>query len=214
MDPFADLPAPKHEAKQPEATTTAAQPADVNRPGKRQRTEEAGTSYGGPAAAAEAEAAAAEGADAQAAAPAAADPEDPPPPPPMPADQVAPALLKIANHISNPSKFAKAAGLLRQLIAGGAVGAAHRAALFAALTAAFSDPTRADDPALRREYRRLLNAFTNGVPPDVFSPAQGAHFEVYGIWVMQRGELATDDSFVFNKVRAAAGGGLAVQQKQ
>jgi hypothetical protein len=41
------------------------------------------------------------------------------------------------------------------------------------------------------------------VPPDVLSPGQGAHLEIYSIWTLQRGELATDDSFAFNKVRRA-----------
>jgi len=193
-NPFDFLPAPKQQApaaapKQVEAARTDAE-EDAERTEKRQRV----------AAEAEAEAAAVgSGAAAEAAAhahDAAADAQEPAP---MPADQVAPALLRIANHISNPAKFAKAAGLLRQLIAGGALTGVHRSELFGALRAAFADPTRADDPLLRREYRRLLNAFTNGVPPDVFSAAQGAHFEVYSIWVMQRGEFATDDSFVFNK---------------
>lgn len=133
-------------------------------------------------------------------------------PPPPPAAEVGPALLKIANHISNPAKFVKASGLLRQLITSGVLSCVHRAELFAAMRAAFSNPDRANDPALRRDYRRLVNAFCNGVPPDVLAPAQGAHLEVYQIWTLQRGELSTDDNFAFNKVCGAVGCACTVGQ--
>jgi hypothetical protein len=233
MDLFGDLPAPKA-APRPEEGA----PEPPERPEKRQRVEDevpapaAGGSGGG---------AAGQGVDAGAArgdAPAAPPPQEEAPPhgapqepepaaPAVAADQVGPALLRIANHISSAAKFAKAAGLLRQLIGSGALAPTHRAELFAALRAAYADPGRADEPALRREYRRLLNAFANGVPPDVLSPAQGAHLEVYSIWTMQRAELATDDSFAFNKVRGRAracggrrgrrgwnGGACAARQRQ
>ncbi|KAI8468261.1 MAG: hypothetical protein J3K34DRAFT_14016 [Monoraphidium minutum] len=194
---FDDLPAPKARGEEgPQQQHASHEEAGVEkqRPEKRQRTEadaEAEAEAEADAEQHEQQQQQQQGGDDDAA------PEAPPPPPP--ADQVGPALRKIANHISNPSKFPKAAGLLRQLLASGAVGAEHRAELFAALRAAFADPDRANGAALRREYRRLLNAFCNGVPPGVLAPAQGAHLEVYTIWTMQRGELATDDNFVFNK---------------
>lgn len=47
-----------------------------------------------------------------------------PPPGPPPAAQLSAALAKIANHISNSSKFAKASQLLRQVM--DAVDKAHR----------------------------------------------------------------------------------------
>lgn len=67
-------------------------------------------------------------------------------PPPAPAaaapgpdpesDQVFAALKKITSYIANPSKFAKASPLLRNLLEGQALGRAHRAAAFDALAAA------------------------------------------------------------------------------
>lgn len=47
-----------------------------------------------------------------------------PPPGPPPAAQLSAALAKIANHISNSSKFVKASQLLRQVM--DAVDKAHR----------------------------------------------------------------------------------------
>ncbi|GBF88354.1 hypothetical protein Rsub_01066 [Raphidocelis subcapitata] len=194
MGLFDELPAPRAAEKPHAEPSTAVEEGD-QRPEKRQRTgvddedQHAGPSGSGADAAAEAAAAEQRQHEPDAAADA-----EPPPPPPMPSDQVGPALLRIANHLPNAAKFPKASGLLRQLIAGGALGAAHRAPLFA-----YAHPEHAADPALRRDYRRLLNAFANGVPPDVLTPEQGAHFEIYSIWTLQRGELDTDDSFAFNK---------------
>jgi hypothetical protein len=51
---------------------------------------------------------------------------DGPPPGPPPAAQLSAALAKIANHISNSTKFAKASQLLRQVM--DAVDKAHRCA--------------------------------------------------------------------------------------
>lgn len=205
---FDDLPAPKAHAEGHEEQHQHASHEDEQeeRPGKRPRTE--------PGEGGEPEAQQQRGGDADADSHGEGAAGDGAPPPPPPADQVGPALRKIANHISNASKFPKAAGLLRQLIASGAIAPDHRQELFDALRAAYAHPDRAGDAVLVREYRRLLNAVRNGVPPDVLSPAQGAHFEIYAIWTMQRGELATDDSFAFNKVRIAQSAGFAVRLRR
>ncbi|KAJ9513258.1 hypothetical protein QJQ45_029484 [Haematococcus lacustris] len=71
------------------------------------------------------------------------------------ADQVTAALHRLASHIANPSKFMKAAPLLRQLLASGSLQRTHRGPAFLALTRAFPlDAARTQhlvDPAHRRQ---------------------------------------------------------------
>ncbi len=52
------------------------------------------------------------------------------------------ALAKIASHIGSAHKFAKAAGLLRQLLGSGTLAQDHGPAVFAALRAAMAVPSR------------------------------------------------------------------------
>ncbi len=52
------------------------------------------------------------------------------------------ALTKIASHIGSARKFAKASGLLRQLLASGTLRREHGPAVFAALRASMPDPSR------------------------------------------------------------------------
>jgi hypothetical protein len=112
-------------------------------------------------------------------------------------DKLAQALSRIASHISNPSKFAKASGLLRQLIEGGKIDRAHRKEYFSAVKAAFSDPDNAANPQLVKEYKRLVTAVSEHA--DLLGKAERAQLEVYNIWTHQRSQLFTDDSFAFNK---------------
>jgi hypothetical protein len=69
-------------------------------------------------------------------------------------DQVGAALRRLATHIGNPSKFAKAAPLLRQLLEGGTLQPSHRRTAFDAVRAMFSlQPGRHKhlvDPSNRR----------------------------------------------------------------
>eukprot|EP00198_Chlamydomonas_reinhardtii_P010641 XP_001699978.1 predicted protein [Chlamydomonas reinhardtii] len=116
--------------------------------------------------------------------------------------QVSAALVKIGGHIANPDKFVKAAGLLRQLIDGGAAGRQHRELLFEVIKAAFSDLDAASDPGLRRDYMRLCHSLDKrqAAEPGLFSRPQRAQLEVYRVLGFTQNEMHTDDSFVFNKV--------------
>ncbi|KAG2454553.1 hypothetical protein HYH02_000398 [Chlamydomonas schloesseri] len=119
-------------------------------------------------------------------------------------DQVSAALVKIGGHIPNPDKFPKAAGLLRQLIDGGAAGRQHRELLFEVIKAAFTDLDAASDPGLRRDYMKLCHSLDKRIAaePGLFSRAQRAQLEVYRLLGWTQNEMHTDDSFVFNKVLA------------
>lgn len=66
----------------------------------------------------------------------AVDPAEAPPSGPPPAQQLTAALQKIANHISNSSKFAKASQLLRQVM--DAVDKPHRCESYLAVRKIFS----------------------------------------------------------------------------
>ncbi|CAK0783416.1 hypothetical protein CVIRNUC_006615 [Coccomyxa viridis] len=134
----------------------------------------------------------------------------PPPPPPLseyPAakrlktegtDDVRVALEKLGGHISNPRKFKKASPLLRQLLKEGRVTKDHAFLLFQVLRGAMKDPSLAVDPTLTTEYQKLFTAASRY--REVFSQRQKGQLDVYGLWGVLRGQLLTDDSFVFNKV--------------
>ncbi|CAL5220662.1 g2708 [Coccomyxa viridis] len=136
----------------------------------------------------------------------------PPPPPPLSehpaakrqkttdagADEVRVALERLVTHISNPRKFKKASALLRQLLKENKVTHAHSALLFQALRAAMKDPNLAVDPTMTIEYQKLFTAASNF--RELFSQRQKGQLDVYGLWGVLRGQLLTDDSFVFNKV--------------
>ncbi|PSC74417.1 hypothetical protein C2E20_2477 [Micractinium conductrix] len=134
--------------------------------------------------------------------------EAPPPPPPAAEpttagaggadDQVAAALRKISSHIGSPKKFAKASQLLRELLAQGAVRQAHGPLLFSALKAAMGDPAQCGDPLLAREYSKLFTAASKAA--ELFTTREKTQLDVYGTWAVLRNQLATDDSFQFNKV--------------
>ncbi|KXZ44559.1 hypothetical protein GPECTOR_65g177 [Gonium pectorale] len=115
-------------------------------------------------------------------------------------EQVTAALRKIASHISNPDKFPKASGLLRQLLESGALrAAAHREPLFQAIKAAFSDFDAASEPGLRRDYMKLAHSLDKWAE-GLLSKPQLAQLSVYRIVGFTQNEMHTDDSFVFNKV--------------
>jgi hypothetical protein len=116
----------------------------------------------------------------------------------QPGDQVKAALTKIASHISNPSKFQKASGLLRQLLDSGALTKEHRQQLFDTVRAAFKHPEHCTKPTLRKEYMRLMQAIERR--DELFRNAERQQLEVYAIYAQLQNELHTDDSFVFNRV--------------
>lgn len=118
-------------------------------------------------------------------------------PPGLPADQVAAALKKIAAHVGNPDKFAKASALFRQLLDGGSLGRQHRDDAFEVVKAAFSDFDNASEASLRRDYMRLCHALDKH--QELFSRPQRVQLEVYRIVGFLQNELHTDDSFVLNK---------------
>ncbi|KAK9838128.1 hypothetical protein WJX81_002944 [Elliptochloris bilobata] len=113
-------------------------------------------------------------------------------------DQVAAALAKIAEHISSAKKFRRASPLLRQLLQDGKVLRRHADLLFQALCAAMREPERAVDSTLTKEFQKLFTAASKCA--ELFSPRQQAQLDVYGVWGVLRGQLLTDDSFVFNRV--------------
>ncbi|KAK9904853.1 hypothetical protein WJX75_003856 [Coccomyxa subellipsoidea] len=146
----------------------------------------------------------------------------PPPPPPLPpakrlkteggssaapdapsvpeqgASQVQAALEKITSHISNPKKFKKASPLLRQLLTEDAITKAHSNLLFEALKGAMRDPALAVDPTLTNEFQKLFTVASKHA--ELFTMRQKGQLDVYGLWGVLRGQLLTDDSFVYNRV--------------
>lgn len=76
-------------------------------------------------------------------------------------DQITSALRRIAKHISSPDKFVKSAELLRQLLDHPGIETHHGPLIFASLTSAVTDPQRAADPLVAREYSKLFTAASN-----------------------------------------------------
>ncbi|CAL8464520.1 g4055 [Coccomyxa elongata] len=114
------------------------------------------------------------------------------------ADQVQAALEKILSHISNPKKFKKASPLLRELLGQGVVTKAHSNLLFEALKGAMRDPTLAVDPTQTIEFQKLFTVASKHA--ELFSMRQKGQLDVFGLWGVLRGQLLTDDSFVYNRV--------------
>ena len=72
--------------------------------------------------------------------------------------QIIEAMQKIASHIKNPTKFAKASSLAIQLIQAGSVKAGTSDHFFAILEAAMSSTTSCTDPSVRGDYYSLFSA--------------------------------------------------------
>nr|CAN80795.1 hypothetical protein VITISV_034274 [Vitis vinifera] len=72
--------------------------------------------------------------------------------------QILDAMQKIASHIKNLTKFAKASKLAIQLIQAGNVKPGTSDHFFAILEAAMSSPTACTDPSVRAEYHALFTA--------------------------------------------------------
>lgn len=73
--------------------------------------------------------------------------------------QVVEAMQKIASHIKNPAKFAKAAKLAVQLVQAGSVREGNSDMFFSILDAAMtSSPGVCSNPSLRVAYQELFSA--------------------------------------------------------
>lgn len=72
--------------------------------------------------------------------------------------QVVEAMQKIASHIKNPAKFAKAAKLAVQLVQAGSVREGNSDMFFSILDAAMTSPGVCSNPSLRVAYQDLFSA--------------------------------------------------------
>jgi hypothetical protein len=125
-------------------------------------------------------------------------------PPSKLVDPILAALHRITSHIANPKKFTKASELLRQLLtqspsALDVSNRRHGNAVFTALVASMEeDPSKSNDPLLAREYSKLFTVASKR--PELFTPAQRAQLDIYGLWAVVLNQLlTTDDSFMFSK---------------
>ena len=114
------------------------------------------------------------------------------------------ALTKIAAHIGNPAKFKKCAQLALALMRGGELERRHGKALFAVLTNAMEPtPRRANDPAVRFEYRELFDAAEACGDDGVLNAKHKAQLAVWMLHVRVVNDVHTDDNFQFAKATKA-----------
>jgi hypothetical protein len=114
------------------------------------------------------------------------------------------ALAKIAAHIGNPAKFKKCAQLALALMRGGELERRHGKALFAVLTNAMEPtPRRANDPAVRFEYRELFDAAEACGDDGVLNAKHKAQLAVWMLHVRVVNDVHTDDNFQFAKATKA-----------
>ncbi|CAM6100034.1 unnamed protein product [Calypogeia fissa] len=112
-------------------------------------------------------------------------------------EQILGAMGKIASHIGNPGKFAKASKLALQLLQAGNVKSDTADAFFEILRAAMTSPSQSVDSKLWPDYHSLFSAVADNL--ECFAPAQRAHIEVWEIWAILANDFRTDDTFVFSK---------------
>ncbi|XVF57163.1 hypothetical protein PTKIN_Ptkin06aG0182200 [Pterospermum kingtungense] len=111
--------------------------------------------------------------------------------------QVIEAMQKIASHIKNPTKFAKASKLAIQLIQAGSVKAGTSDHFFAILEAAMSSKTSCTDPSVRGDYHSLFSAAQDAA--ECLNKKQKNQLTVWTFRAVMANDLLTDDSFVFSK---------------
>ncbi|XVF06371.1 hypothetical protein REPUB_Repub06bG0042400 [Reevesia pubescens] len=111
--------------------------------------------------------------------------------------QVIEAMQKIASHIKNPTKFAKASKLAIQLIQAGSVKAGTSDHFFAILEAAISSTTSCTDPSVRGDYHSLFSAAQDAA--EYLNKKQKNQLTVWTFRAVMANDLLTDDSFVFSK---------------
>lgn len=76
-------------------------------------------------------------------------------------EQIVGAMGKIASHIGNPGKFAKASKLAVQLLRTGNVKSDTADAFFEILRAAMTSPSQAIDSKLWTDYQALFSAVSD-----------------------------------------------------
>ncbi|XP_021283585.1 uncharacterized protein LOC110416064 [Herrania umbratica] len=111
--------------------------------------------------------------------------------------QVIEAMQKIASHIKNPTKFAKASKLVIQLIKAGSVKAGTSDHFFAILEAAMSSTTSCTDPSVGGDYHSLFSAAQDAA--ESLNKKQKNQLTVWIFRAVVANDLLTDDSFVFSK---------------
>ncbi|XP_050221786.1 uncharacterized protein LOC126671979 [Mercurialis annua] len=114
--------------------------------------------------------------------------------------QLIEAMEKIASHIKNPSKFAKASKLAIQLIQAGSVKPETSDHFFAILEAAMSSETSCTDPSVRADYHALFSAAQDAA--DCLNKKQKHQLAIWRMRAVVANDLFTDDSFVFSKSAA------------
>lgn len=113
-------------------------------------------------------------------------------------EAVTAALGKIAAHIANPAKFAKASNLAVQLLEAESISSNNAAQFFEVLRAAKSCvPAKVSDPGLLRDNQALFTAAKQR--SKVFTITQQAELEVWLLSADLACDLQTDDSFQFTK---------------
>lgn len=114
------------------------------------------------------------------------------------------ALDKIAVHIANPKKFTKAASLALTLMRSGELSRAHGKSLFKVLSAAMEPtPRRANDAAVRFEYRELFDAAEECAEDGVLNAKHKARLAVWLLYARTINDVHTDDTFQFAKAAKA-----------
>ncbi|KAJ8770199.1 hypothetical protein K2173_011534 [Erythroxylum novogranatense] len=108
--------------------------------------------------------------------------------------QVIEAMQKIASHIKNPTKFAKACKLTIQLIQAGSVKPGTSDNFIAILEAAMSSTTSCTDPSMRADYRALFSAAQDAA--EFLNIKQKHLLAAWTIRAVMGNDLFTDDSFV------------------
>uniref|UniRef100_A0A2P2K9F4 Uncharacterized protein n=1 Tax=Rhizophora mucronata TaxID=61149 RepID=A0A2P2K9F4_RHIMU len=111
--------------------------------------------------------------------------------------QIIEAMQKIASHIKNPTKLAKASKLAIQLIQAGSVKPGTSDHFFAILEAAMSSNTSCTDPSVRADYHALFSAAQD--TSEFLNKKQKQILATWTIRAVVANDLFTDDSFVFSK---------------
>ncbi|WCJ43814.1 hypothetical protein M5689_024527 [Euphorbia peplus] len=111
--------------------------------------------------------------------------------------QVIEAMEKIASHIKNPSKLAKASKLAIQLIQAGSVKPGTSDHFVAILEAAMSATTSCTDPSVRADYHALFSAAQDA--SECLNKKQKHQLTTWTTKAVVANDLFTDDSFVFSR---------------
>lgn len=112
--------------------------------------------------------------------------------------QVIDAMVKIASHIKNPSKFSKASKLTIQLIEAKSVKPSNSGHFYTILEAAMVSNTQScHDASVRADYHALFSAANEVV--EFLDWRQANQVTAWTIRAVIGNDFYTDDSFVFSK---------------